>query len=1454
MSVARRSLQVVAFLCTLIVGVASMAVIVTQTTWFKEWLRGFIVRQAEDYVNGRLSIGRLDGNLFFGVELEDIDVTMNGRKVVEVQDVGLDYNAFTFLNGSLVLDDIRLNKPTIRLEKTADGWNLTHLIKARTPDPDEPKNRRPLEIGEIGITDGALELSGEPVGTSGVEVPERIDRLNASVGVKSDEDALDVTISHVSLRAHEPSLGINDLSGRIVRTPNQLHFQNVALRTEESSLRIAGTVNNIEGSAAAVDIAVSSDKLSLQEFARIVPALRGYEMQPAFELTAKGPADRLAVDVNARDAKLGNVIGDLTVDALEPGRRVAGIVSMKNFNVGPVARSATLESDITGQARVDLALPSGRLPLSGTYAINAAHVQVAGYEARNVDAKGRIDGRTIRVDAKAAAYGGNATAAGVVKTGTPLALDLKGHASNLDLRNLPPQLNAPGVPSNLDLDYTLTGRGKVFSGDARLASSTLAGAAIAPGTAATFTIGNGAPQYSAEGSVGNLDIQRIGRGFNITALAVDRYKSNLNASFTVKGSGGGRYPLNLDAAGTLTDSELFGATLPRMEVGARLEGADMQVRALGQINGLNPAVVTGNDKAKGEISGAVDVNATLRNYRDGVTADSVDANGRVNLGQSAIAGLQIETAVIDGRYANREGDITQLSIAGPDLNVQGKGALALNETGASDMQVHLDTPALDHIGEIIGRPLKGGAIVDAKLTGNAGQLVASGTIKGSNIGYGENEALNLESTFSVTVPNLTPADAAVQADSHATFLEIGGQAITELTAKTKYSGNTVEFDALAKEGVRELGASGSAVFHADHQEIHLGNLALRTEGVEWRTAPGSEAAVQYGSDRIAVENVRLVNADQFIEANGVIGSRTDALKVELRNVDVAQVDQLLLTNQGIAGRLNASATLSGPTNALRADGKFALTQGAFRQFKFESLGGTVEYGGAGMSVDIRLQQNPEAWLTAKGYVPKALFAPAPAPETGAHAHETAPAPDNINLQVATSQIDLGIIQGFTSYVTNVTGALQANITVTGSAADPHMNGGIDIKGGALTIPDLGTAYTGIATRVDLTPDAVSISEMRIVDEHQHVLTVGGTLAVHERAVGAVDIKIQSEDFEVIDNKVADLKLDTDVHVTGEVRSPKIVGNVEIENGTVDVGELLAQTASDPYATEATQIETPEQTVPAAPPAPSMFNRVDLNVSLSIPSNLVIKGSDLQPANAPISIGSMNVTVGGLVSVRKPAGSNDPRILGEVNTVRGNYQFQGRRFELMRDGRIRFQGADELNPILDLRARRIISGVETFVRVQGTMREPELSFSSNPPLDEADILSLIVFNQPVNELGEGQQVSLAERAGALAGGYLASGLAKSIGNALELDEFEISAQGENGAGPSLTVGEQVGEKLFFRVRQGFGNAQLTEFILEYQIADYLRLQGSTTQAPGGNQRAMFRRVERGGIDLIFFFSY
>jgi autotransporter translocation and assembly factor TamB len=1452
MSAARRSLQVIAFLCTLVVGTASMAVIVTQTTWFKEWLRGFIVRQAEDYVNGRLSIGRLDGNLFFGVELEDVDVTMNGKTVVDIKDVGLDYNAFTFLFGDVVLDDIRLTQPVFHVERTADGWNITQLIKARTPDPDEPKNRRPLEIGEIGVSDGTVHF--EPVGTTGVDLPSRIEGLDASLGITSNEDALTVAIGHVSLRAAEPAIGVNSLSGTITRTENTVTLENISLRTEETSLRVNGTVRNIEGGTREFNLTATSDKFDVEEISRLIPALRGYKMQPAFEVTATGPLDRLSVDVNVREQNLGGVVGDLTVDAAGPDRRVAGRVSMNHLNIAPLVRSTRpVQSDITGEAQIDLALPSGRLPLSGTYRVNAGHAQVAGYEVRNLVARGRIDGRTVRVDASAAAYGGRATAAGTVVAGQTVILDLAGRAANVDMRNLPPVLKMPGAPSDLQFSYTLNGRGRVYSADVVLDASTLAGASIAPGTTGHITIGNGAPSYAAKGTVANLDVQQIGRAFSIRALATDRYASRVNGTFDVTGSGGGRYPLTLDATGTVTDSEMFGATFPRLDVTTKFAGGDAQVSAIGQFNNLNPAVVTGNARLEGDLTGAADVDTTIRSYASGVTVDSLDVTGRVNLGESTVHGLAITSAAVDGTYANREGMLNQFSIAGPDLTAHGQGTIALNDTGNSNLTAHVESPALERIAEIIGRPIKGAAIVDATVTGNAQTLKASGTLQGSNIGYGESEALSLKSTFDVAMPNLTPADATLQAKSTATFLEIGGQNINELTADTTLEGSALQFNAMATQGMRQLAAEGSAIFHPDHQEVHLSNLALRAEMVEWRTAAGSQTTIQYGRERIRVDNLRLVSGDQRIEADGALGSSADALKVHAENVDVAQLDRLFLGEQRLAGRLNADAVVTGPVKEPRAEGQFALTKGAFRQFMFDSLSGKVDYVGRGMKVDVRLQQTPQAWLTATGYAPLTLFRRNP---EGTEGHEAPAAGEAIDIQIASSQIDLGVVQGFTSYVTNVTGVLQANVRVTGSGHDPHLDGAIDIRGGTFEIPDLGTAYTGLDTHVDLKPDAVTISEMRIVDEHQKVMTVGGTLAVHERAVGAVDIRIQSEDFEIIDNQLADLKLDTEMRITGELRKPRVEGFVEVEAGTVHVERVLERVTSDPYATEAAPIDV-NQPAPLGPapvlPQPSIFDALDLNVGVSVPSNLVLRGENLRPANAPIDIGDMNVMVGGLIQVRKLPGGTAV-VTGEVNTVRGSYTFQGRRFEILRDGRIRFAGTDEIDPLVDIRARRIISGVETFVRVQGTMRQPELTFSSSPPLDQADILSLIVFNMPINELGEGQQVSLAERAGALAGGYLVSGLTRSIANALELDEFEVQAQGERGIAPTLTIGEQVGERTYFRIRQGFGAEQATEFILEYQIADFLRLQGAVAETSGGTQRVTFRRIERAGIDLIFFFSY
>src|SRR4029453_12482275 len=140
--------------------------------------------------------------------------------------------------------------------------------------------------------------------------------------------------------------------------------------------------------------------------------------------------------------------------------------------------------------------------------------------------------------------------------------------------------------------------------------------------------------------------------------------------------------------------------------------------------------------------------------------------------------------------------------------------------------------------------------------------------------------------------------------------------------------------------------------------------------------------------------------------------------------------------------------------------------------------------------------DPQSWLTAKGFAPTSLFRPTPPEMEGEH--RAPPGGEAINIEVATSQINLGVIQGFVPYLTNVTGTLQANFKVTGSGYDPPLGGGVDIKGGAFSIPDLGTSYSGLETKIDLKPDLVTINEFRILDKNKQPMTIGGRRPLHAR--------------------------------------------------------------------------------------------------------------------------------------------------------------------------------------------------------------------------------------------------------------------------------------------------------------------------------------------------------------------
>jgi len=97
--VLRRIRSVSAFLARAFVGLIAvilalvvLAVAAVETGFVKNWLRDLIVRQANQYLTATLSIGRLEGSLFRGIQLGEISLGRDGRTLVRIDEVALTYN------------------------------------------------------------------------------------------------------------------------------------------------------------------------------------------------------------------------------------------------------------------------------------------------------------------------------------------------------------------------------------------------------------------------------------------------------------------------------------------------------------------------------------------------------------------------------------------------------------------------------------------------------------------------------------------------------------------------------------------------------------------------------------------------------------------------------------------------------------------------------------------------------------------------------------------------------------------------------------------------------------------------------------------------------------------------------------------------------------------------------------------------------------------------------------------------------------------------------------------------------------------------------------------------------------------------------------------------------------------------------------------------------------------
>ena len=123
----------------------------------------------------------------------------------------------------------------------------------------------------------------------------------------------------------------------------------------------------------------------------------------------------------------------------------------------------------------------------------------------------------------------------------------------------------------------------------------------------------------------------------------------------MKGSGIAVDRITGDGTVTVSDTSIYGGTLPHASVDAHLANGAAHGRATGEFRDFDPARVSKNPQYKGHVSGTVNTTFAVASIAAPITPDAITADGRVTLAPSEIAGLRSTAPTSHGQYANRRG-------------------------------------------------------------------------------------------------------------------------------------------------------------------------------------------------------------------------------------------------------------------------------------------------------------------------------------------------------------------------------------------------------------------------------------------------------------------------------------------------------------------------------------------------------------------------------------------------------------------------------------------------------------------------------------------------------------------------------------------------------------------------------------------------------------------------------
>ena len=311
---------------------------------------------------------------------------------------------------------------------------------------------------------------------------------------------------------------------------------------------------------------------------------------------------------------------------------------------------------------------------------------------------------------------------------------------------------------------------------------------------------------------------------------------------------------------------------------------------------------------------------------------------------------------------------------------------------------------------------------------------------------------------------------------------------------------------------------------------------------------------------------------------------------------------------------------------------------------------------------------------------------------------------------------VNFVRQFVPELEQLDGELGLDVDVSGTVGHPVLSGAGDMTVNVArfenaTLP----ALRSFNARLSFAGNALTLNRFG-GDLAGGPFTMSGRVTFPKLTEPTLDLQFKANSMLVARNDTLTARADADLKITGPFAAATVTGNVAVTNSRflknidlIPIG-LPGRPAPQPPS------ERPEFSLPAPP-----FRDWKFIVAIKTKDPVLIRG-DLATGGAT---GDLKLTGTGL----------HPGLEGVVQMQDVEATLPFSQLEVSH-GSLTFTPDDSMNPEIDLQGTSVIRDYTVRVYVYGTLLSPEAIFTSEPPLPQEEIISLIATGATRQELSSG----------------------------------------------------------------------------------------------------------------------